>query len=160
MLGCEGKVSPSLSDINTQDIPSQESWNTQVVFSDSGITHAVLHAGHVRIYDKTQQTLLDSGVKVDFFSSIGAHTSVLTSQRAQVDDRTEDMTAEGNVVVVSDSGTNVYTEKLYWDNKRRKVHSDQFVRVVSPTEIIQGVGFEADQNLSNYTIYKTSGEKK
>ena len=70
------------------------------------------------------------------------------------------MTAEGGVVVVSDSGTTVTTEKLYWDNKRRKVHSDLFVRVVSPREIIQGVGFEADENLDNYTIYKTSGSQK
>ncbi len=160
MISCEGKVSPPLSALNPQELPSQESWNTQVVFSDSGITRAVLHAGHVRRYDKTLLTLMDSGVRVDFYNTLGLHTSVLTSQRAQVDDRTNDMIAEGNVVVVSDSGTTVTTEKMYWDNKNRKVHSDLFVRVVSPTEIIQGVGFEADQNLSNYTIYKTSGQKK
>ena len=160
LIGCEGKVSPPLSTLNPQELPSQESWNTQVVFSDSGITRAVLHAGHVRRYDKTLLTLMDSGVKVDFYNTLGLHTSVLTSQRAQVDDKTNDMIAEGNVVVVSDSGTTVTTEKMYWDNKNRKVHSDLFVRVVSPTEIIQGVGFEADQNLSNYTIYKTSGQKK
>ena len=35
-VACEGKVSPSLSGLNPQELPSQESWGTQVVFSDSG----------------------------------------------------------------------------------------------------------------------------
>ena len=85
---------------------------------------------------------------------------MLTAQSATVDDITKNMTARGNCVVVSDSGTTLTTEVLQWDNRRRKIHSDQFVRIVSPKEILQGYGFEADQNLNDYVIYRISGQKR
>lgn len=160
MAACDDKVEPSRVDVNPSVLPSQESWNTAVTFSDSGRMRAVLHAGHVAVYDLTHTTELDSSVRVDFYSAAGFHTSVLTSQAATIDDATKDMTARGNVVVVSDSGTTVTTELLRWDNKRRKIHSDQFVRIVSPREILQGYGFEADQDLRSYVIYKISGQKR
>ena len=34
-----------------------------------------------------------------------------------------------------------------------KIISDKFVTVISPTEKIQGYGFESDQSLKNYVIY-------
>lgn len=158
--GCEDKVEPARIQGNSGAIPAQESWNTEVMLSDSGRMRATIRAGHVAIYDATHTTVLDSNVQVDFYSFAGLHSSVLTASSATIDDQTKDMVARGNVVVVSDSGTTVTTELLKWDNKRRKVHSDQFVRVVSPHEILQGYGFEADQDLKNYVIYRISGQKR
>jgi len=34
------------------------------------------------------------------------------------------------------------------------------VRITSPDEKLQGYGFESDLNLTNYKIYKVSGETK
>ncbi len=121
---------------------------------------AILRAGHAAVYDLTHTTELDSHVTVDFYSAAGYHTSVLDADNATIDDQSKNMIARGHVVVVSDSGTTVTSELLLWDNKRRKVHSDQFVRVVSPREILQGYGFEADQDLRNYVIYKISGQQR
>ncbi|MBN8571587.1 MAG: LPS export ABC transporter periplasmic protein LptC [Ignavibacteria bacterium] len=46
---------------------------------------------------------------------------------------------------------------MLWKNKTQKVYSDVFVRITTPKEIIEGVGFESDQNLTNYKIYQVSG---
>jgi LPS export ABC transporter protein LptC len=156
--GCAEKIKPSvLGGIPSASIPSQESWGSTVEFSDSGSTRAILKAGHIYAFDDSRQTLLDQGVRVDFYDSHGRHSSALTSERGTVDESTNNLQATGNVIVKSDSGVVVRTEKLFWDNGRQRIHSDAFVTITSPTERLQGQGFESDQNLRNYRIFKATG---
>lgn len=158
LAGCEEKVKPSvLSGVSSTQLPSQESWNSAITFSDSGIVKAIVNAGHIYAYDNSRVTHLDSGVVVDFFDEFGKHTTQLTSFRGSVDEGTNDLEATGNVIVTSDSGTTVYTEKMFWTNKTQLIHSPEFVRIVSPKEQLQGTGFESDHNLRNYRIFKVTG---
>lgn len=158
LTGCEEKVKPSvLSGVSATQLPSQESWNSTITFSDSGTVKAIVQAGHIYAYDNSAVTYLDSGVVVDFFDEDGLHTTTLTSRRGVVDEGTNNLEATGNVIVRSDSGTVVYTEKMFWDNSRQLIHSPEFVRIVSPKERLQGTGFESDHNLRNYRIFKVTG---
>lgn len=161
LTACEEKVKPSvLSGVSGGQLPSQESWGSTITFSDSGVVKAVVRAGHIYAYDNSRVTHLDSGVTVDFFDENGAHTSKLTSVRGSVDEGSNDLEATGNVVVRSDSGTVVYTETMFWDNRRQRIHSPEFVRIVSPRERLQGTGFESDHNLRNYRIFKVTGQSE
>ncbi len=155
----EAKVKPTVADTVPEELPDQESWNSTVVFSDSGRVRAILRAGHIRMYEDRKETLLDSGLVVDFFGRDGEHTSVLTAERGKVYDEHKDLEAYGNVVFRSDSGTVVETEYMYWENLNRLVRGDRFVTITSPTERLQGYGFQADQDLKNYTVFgKVTGE--
>ena len=159
LSACEDKVKPPVTDAPLGgDIPDQESWDSKIVFSDSGQVDAELQAGHILVYEQRQETFMDSGIVVDFYGNDGAHTSKLTARRGKVNDATKDLEAFDDVVFVSDSGTVVETTYLFWDNRKQKVRSDKFVTVTSPKERIQGYGFEADQGLKNYVIYRVSGE--
>jgi LPS export ABC transporter protein LptC len=155
LFGCQQeRVQPSImSNIQLEKYPSQESWHSKVTFTDSGKTKAILFAGHIRVFYDTQETLLDSSLKVDFYDENQIHSSTLTSKRGRVDDATENLFARDSVVVVNDSGVTITTSELMWRNKDRKIVSDKFVTIVSPTEKIQGYGFESDQSLRFYTIY-------
>lgn len=156
--GCEEKVRPSvLSGVSSTQLPSQESWNSTITFTDSGIVKAVVRAGHIYSFDNTRITFLDSGVTVDFFDELGRHTTKLTSLRGSVDEGSNDLEAIGNVVVTSDSGTVVRTEKMFWTNARQLIHSPEFVHITSPSEDLKGTGFESDHNLRNYKIFKVTG---
>lgn len=159
--GCEEKIKPSVLDnFSSAVLPSQESWNSTVTFLDSGTVRAILKAGHISQYEGSGQTLLDGGVHLDFFDAEGKHSSVLTSESGKADERTYNLEAIGNVVVTSDSGVVVRTQHMYWDNKQQKIYSDDFVRITSPKEVLQGTGFESDQNLHNYRIFKVSGSSE
>jgi LPS export ABC transporter protein LptC len=159
--GCAEKIKPSvLGGVSSAALPTQESWNSKVTFTDSGVVKAILKAGHISQYEGSKQTLLDKGVHVDFFDEHGVHSSVLTSETGKVDENTNNLEAIGNVVVVSDSGVVVETEKLFWDNQRQLIHSDEFVKITSPKENLQGHGFESDQNLKNYKVFRVTGTAK
>ena len=161
VFGCEGKIKPSVASVNASGgLPSQESWNATITFTDSGTVTGILRAGYIASYADKKVTFLDSSITVDFYDEYGRHSSVLTAHKGRVDDVTHNLQAEGNVVVVSDSGTTLKTEILYWDNKTQKVHSPAYVEITSPTEQLQGHGFESDRALLHYKVIRVTGQAK
>ena len=149
----ENKVKPTIDkSLKVEELPSQESWNSTIFFTDSGKTKAILKAGHLRVFENSQETLLDSSIKLDFYNDDQVKTTTLTAKRGRVNDANEDLYAMDSVVAVSDSGVTLKTEELEWRNKDKKIVSDKFVTITSDKEIIQGYGFESDQHLQNYTI--------
>ena len=156
--GCSDKMRPSVVALPESSLPSQESWRSTVTFSDSSKIKAILWAGHIADYQDQRITLLDDSVHVDFFDELGNHTSLLTARRGKVNDATQDFDAYDNVVVVSDSGTTLKTDRLFWTNADRKVRTDAYVDITSATEHIMGHGLISDQSLKNYRIFRMTGQ--
>lgn len=154
---CEEKIKPSVVALPDTELSSQESWNSTITFSDSARIKAILWAGHIARFAVQRYTILEDSVRVDFFDADQQHTSVLTAKRGKVNDATQDFVAYDNVVVTSDSGTTLRTDSLFWNNSTRKVYTQAFVDIVSPTEHIMGHGLESDQNLKNYKIFRVTG---
>lgn len=142
--------------------PDQISTDVKITFVDSSVVKARLKANKARVFTKLQKTYLDGDMVVEFLSQYtGERVSILTADSAEIDDKTKDMTARGNVIVFSDSTfTKLETTTLNWDNGTRLFHSKEYVVITSPTETTRGYGFESDQNLKNYKIFKVSGEIK
>jgi len=162
LIGCEEKIKPSVANTSVgRDVPTQESWNSHITFTDSGRVTAIVNAGHIAVFENSRFTLLEEGVRIDFFNERSSqHTSTLTAQRGKVNDMTHDMEAFGNVVVVSDSGTTLKTQELYWNDARELIHTPAYVEITSPDEQIQGQGLESDQSLKNYRIFKVTGKAR
>jgi LPS export ABC transporter protein LptC len=147
------RIKPSIDkNLIVEKLPSQESWNSSVTFSDSGKIKAILYAGHLSMFYETKETLLEDNIKVDFYDADQIQTTTLTSKNGRVDETTNNLYAMDSVVVFSDSVT-IRTEEMMWRNKDRKIISDKYVTLVSPKEKIEGYGFESDQGLKNYIIY-------
>ncbi len=157
LSGCEEKIKPSVVPLPNTEIPSQESWNSTITFSDSARIKAVLWSGHIARFATQRFTLLSDSIRVDFYDQDERHSSLLTAKRGRVNDATQDFAAYGNVVVVSDSGTTLKTDSLFWNNANRKITTQAFVDIVSPTEHIMGQGMESDQGLKNYKIFRVTG---
>lgn len=155
IIKCTGQdVKPHVdSSFIVEELPAQESWKSTVFFTDSGKTRAILNAGHLQVFANRKETILDEGVKVDFFNSQEIKTTTLTSKRGRVDETTNDLFAIDSVVAINDSGIVVKTDELKWRNNDKKIVSDKFVTIDSPDEHIEGFGFESDQHLRNYVIY-------
>ncbi len=153
--GCsEEKIKPYVDpSLNEKVLPSQEGWNSKMNFTEDGVLRAILFYDHMRMYDEKRETMLE-GLKIDFYNKNETKSSTLTSKRGRVDDATKNMWAIDSVVAVNDSGVTLTTDELMWRNKDQKIVSDKFVTIISPKEKIQGYGFESDQGLKNYVIYK------
>lgn len=156
IYGCEDKLEPPRTEIKSEEAPEQESWNSTVTFSDSGIVKAVLKAGHISSFSKRGYTLIDSGASVDFYKKDEV-VSTLTSRNGKVLEPSKDIEIYDSVVVVNKEGSILNTQKLYWNNATQRVSTDAYVKIITPKEEVEGIGFESDQNLKNYTIFKVTG---
>lgn len=149
------KIKPAPGGLTDEDDPSQISYDVTLSFSNEGHTKAILTTQRIRSYEAKHKTVLDSGVRIDFFDAEGKHSTRLTAARGFVDDQTKNMTAYDSVHVVSDSGTVVDTDSLVWDNRTQKLHSDAPVKILEKSgRVTTGLGFESDQNLTNYHILR------
>jgi len=155
IVNCTSKdVKPKVdSSFIVEELPTQESWNSTIFFTDSGKTRGILYSGHLQVFTNRKETILEDGVKVEFFNSFEIKTTTLTSKRGRVDEKSNDLYAIDSVVAVNDSGIVVRTEELKWRDLDKKIVSDKFVTIDSPDEHIEGYGFESDQHLRNYVIY-------
>tara|TARA_B100001093_G_scaffold518806_1_gene605080 strand:- start:4535 stop:5035 length:501 start_codon:yes stop_codon:yes gene_type:complete len=141
-----------------QGMPDQESWGVNIILTDQGMIRAKVTSGHLEKYNEKEFILLDSSVTVDFFDSEEQHTSVLTSNKAEVDQSSNDMKAIGNVVAVSDSGISLYSNTLIWDSKNEKLRTKDKIMITTLDEdTLYGIGFESDSNLENWKIINPSG---
>lgn len=149
----EEKIKPVVTtEVQSGKLPTQESWNSDIYFTEDGKLNAILYSDHLMMFADEKETQLEN-VKIDFYNDSGIVSSKLTSKRGKVDNSTNNMYAIDSVVAVNDSGVTLTTDELMWRNKDQKIVTDKFVTIVSPDEEIQGYGFESDQNLSNYVIY-------
>ena len=63
----------------------------------------------------------------------------------------------GNVHIQNLKGEKFDTELLYWDQNKKRVYSDQRVRIEQPDQIIYAIGFESNEQLTKYRFFKTEG---
>jgi len=155
------KVTTLKDSIDYTKEPDQIAHNVSINFVDSVLRIAIMKAKRARVYTERQETILDSGIYIEFFSrASGKRISTLSADSIKINDRTRDMTAFGRVVVIADSSqTRLETEELQWLNDRKKIHTKAKIKIQSPIRIIYGSGFESDIDLKNYVIYKVSGEE-
>lgn len=149
----------SIQDLPSREgMPDQESWGVNIVLTDQGMIRAKIRTGHLEKYNEKDFIMLDSSVIVDFFDSDEKHTSILTSNRAEVDQSSNDMKAIGNVVAVSDSGISLYSNTLVWDSKNEKLRTkDKIMITTLEKDTLYGIGFESDSDLENWKIINPSG---
>ncbi len=157
LSGCsEDKVKPHFSSTDSKEVPTQVSWDSEIYFSEEGNLKAVLISDTLEIFSDKNEVFL-FGVHVDFYNQSRVKTSYLESKRGRVDQRTNNMYAIDSVVAINDStGVKLTTDELMWRNNDQKIVSDKFVVITTPTERIEGYGFESDQSLQNYEIFKVT----
>ena len=156
-----------IADLEQEKQPDQICFDLDIAFVDSSTTKAIVKARRARVFLDSNRTFLDSGVTVRFFNRNGVLTGTLTADKVKINDLTMDMFATGKVVVISNSlhtndnsHTRLETEELEWNNDAQKIYSNVYVKITSPTEIIEGRGLEADESLNNYKIFKVTGIKQ
>jgi LPS export ABC transporter protein LptC len=156
-LACRSQDQQTVTPPNYEG-PDQEGWNSRITVTSNGRTAAILQYSHMEKYSRKHEVKFDGGIVVDFYNTEGQHTSNLISERGLLHEETNDVEAMGNVVVVSDSGITVRTQRLRWDNARQKILSNDFVTITrAQGDTLYGHGFQSDQSLRNYSILKPSG---
>lgn len=138
-------------------LPDQEGWNSKVVFTTKGVIGAELHSTYMMRWNNQKLTTFGQGLRVEFYEE-GKHSATLTSDSGEVRGNTNNLSAFGNVVIISDSGLTMRTQKIFWDDQKQRILADGFVTMTSDEDTLNGYEFESDKDLSNWKMKNAFGQ--
>lgn len=104
---------------------------------DSGMNWEII-ADTAR-YQKKENLAIFERMKVRLVMS-GGETYVMTGDRGLFHTASRDMEIEGNVVIVSENGNRLLTDRLRYRNAEKRIESDRPVVMENRTVRISGVG--------------------
>ena len=159
LLSCSSKQKPHPAEqASGQRIPDQESWNSTLITTDMGHVTAKIWFGHMRKFNDEDVYEFDQKIRVEIYDKHGKRTSWITADRGRLFEAKKFMEAMGHVVAHSDSANvTLYTERLQWDDQRKKIISNEFVTLATEQDTLYGVGFESDADLTRWYIRSPRG---
>ncbi len=129
------------------------------LISDSGITRYRLKAKEWDVFGKAKEPYwyFPEGIYVEKFDTLFQTEASIEADTAYYFEKKGLWKLIGNVDVESLQGERFETSLLYWDQKEEKVYSDKYIRIEQEDKIITGVGFESNQNMTQYKIFDSRG---
>ena len=155
-ISCGSRGEDDNSD-TTEELIENEIWNPLIILSRE--ESKIVAAKAEKLYKSSNElALLVGNVEVDFFSEEGDHISILYSDSAQINEQSNNLYANGNVFVVSDSGYTLTTSKILWDNRYKMIIAkDSVMFTTTEGDTMYGVGFESDMDLDQWRIFRIYG---
>jgi LPS export ABC transporter protein LptC len=137
----------------------EEAFNIQSFLSTNGKQRAKLVAPYMmRVTLDTSYLEFPRSLHVRFFDSTGQVESQVDALYGKYLETQSKVYLRDSVVAFSIKGDTLRTPDLWWDQNTKKFYTDKVVRFKSASKIIYGgKGFEANQDLSHYTIFQTTG---
>ena len=145
------------SNNSSEELKENEIWNPVIILTREETK--LVKAKSEKLYKNVNEmALLVGNVVVDFYNDEGNHISILKSDSARIDEQNNNLHANGNVYVVSDSGYTLTTSELLWDNRYEMIVAEDSVMFTHPEgDTLYGIGFESDIDLERFKIFKPFG---
>lgn len=158
-LSCSSDIEKINLMTEPNNLPLETGKQIEIIYTDSGMLRARITAPLLERYanETKNQTEMPKGIKVQFYDRNKNVESMLEAGSAIRYEKERKMVAKSNVVLINIKGDTLRTELLNWDEVNQKIHSNQFVRITTPDEIIMGTGFESNPEFTQYKIHQISG---
>ena len=133
--------------------------DVSTLISDSGITRYRLNAKEWLVFGKAKEPYwyFPKGIYVEKFDTLFQSEASIQADTAYNYEKKSLWKLVGNVKIESLEGTRFETSLLYWDQKEEKIYSDKYIRIEEEDKVITGIGFESNQDMSQYKIFDSQG---
>ncbi|MCD6019654.1 MAG: hypothetical protein K0S53_2775 [Bacteroidetes bacterium] len=131
-----------------------------MLYSDSTVLKIKLQTPQMQKYVKGVKepiTIMPKGLFVIFYDDNAKEATTLKADYGVRYEASKRMEVKYNVEVVNINGEKLNTEHLIWDENKKKIISNAFVKITTSKEIIMGKGLEANQDFTQYEIKEITG---
>ncbi len=160
LFSCENDINTINSLSQVDSLPVDEAKDIELYYSENGHVQAYLESP-LMIKQESNDSYYEfpKGFKVIFYDSLMNETSQITANYGIRYEKKKIMEAKNKVVVINIAkDEKLETEHLVWDEPKRTIYSDVFVKITRPDEVIYGKGLTSDQDFTKYEIKNVSGE--
>ncbi len=137
-------------------VADEQSDSVRIVSMKNNTVEYILNARHIQRFYNSR--LLDADtVRVESYDENGALRSVLTSRKAIMDDVKNELTAEGNVIIVNDENDSLKTEHLVWDRNTDAIFASGEVTIIRGENIFHGQNMQTDTSFRELRSINVTG---
>ena len=161
LAACSSKKTDVAVDAtNVDSMPSMYTRNVNTLISDSGITRYRIEAEEWLMYEQNEDSAywyFPEGIYVEQFDSTFAAETIIQGDTATFYKKDQIWRLDRNVHIENIEGRQFDTQQLFWDQKKRIIYSDSAIRITTDKEVIEGLGFMSNEQITKYTILRTTG---
>lgn len=161
MIACSSKEEADKigAIVDRSALPQLHATEITTVISDSGITRYRISASRWDVYDKASKPYWDfpNGIHFEKFDANLKVDANIHSQYARFNENEQLWELKGKVKAMNLQGELFETEQLFWNQREERMYSDSLIKITQVSQIITGIGFESNQNMTRYTIRKVVG---
>lgn len=155
LTSCEEKKKVEVA--NKYNGPLMATENLNVMYSDSGRTTVKLTTAR-QLKFENEDEVYPKAVYVTFFDKNGVEYSSLRGDSGRYDKGQGLYKVMGNVFFFNRlQQQSLSTDILNWHPIQKKIYTDKRFTIKTPREELHGVGMDADQDFTHYTMRKTKG---
>lgn len=134
--------------------PTMATVDVTTFISDSGYTRYRIDAPLWYIYDEGEEPYwrFPEGLVLEQYDTELQPRANVACDSALYLYRRRLWRLDGTVVMVNTDRDSFLTQQLFWDQNTHKIYSDSFIHIVRSDRIIEGYGFESDENMRSYTV--------
>lgn len=158
--GCreEGKVNVTGS-LHPDRMPTMTTRNISTLISDSGVTQYRIVAPLWEVFDEEEEPywMFPEGLYLRKYDRKFKVIATVAADSARYFKRRKLWKLMGHVEITKDPQDLFLSERVFWDQNRGRVYSDTFMHIENATHVLEGTGFESNENFTQYTVSRPTG---
>ena len=161
IVGCsdEDKLGTNKS-ISAKGRPQLSTRNVFTLISDSGFTKYKVLTPLWNVYNgKGDSTYWDfpEGVYLRQLDHNLKEVSMVAADSAKYFPAKKLWALYGRVEIDQKDKAYFYSDRIFFDDRQKLIYSDTFIHIKTPTQILEGTGFESNQTLTKYRVLNPTG---
>ena len=142
-----------------EQIPVLVTDSVTTLISDSGVTRYRIETPQWLVYDKTKTPFQEfpKGIYLEQFDEDLRVRASLKADYAYYNEDMQIWILKGNVHALNRKGEQFDTPNMNWNQKTHRVYSDSVIHITREKSIISGIGFDSNEEMTQYTILHPTG---
>lgn len=147
-------------DINTEKMPQLSTRNVSTLISDSGYTKYKVVTPLWNIYDREGTESFWDFPEGVYLRQLDHDLKVVTTVAADSAcyfPNKKLWELYGQVEIDQKNNAYFFSERIFFDDRQKRIYSDTFIHIKTPTQILEGIGFESNQDMTRYRVLQPTG---
>lgn len=159
LISCSQEKADTIGSIEPGSFPTMRTVNVSTLVSDSGYTRYHITAPEWLMYDEAKDPHWDfpGGIDMERYDDNREVEATFRADSAKYFNVKRMWQFDGNVRMRNTAGDRFATEQLFWDQQQGKVYSDSFIHIERIDRTLEGMGFESNEQMTEYTILDVKG---
>lgn len=160
LCGCERSGQPGIRlNADPEHFPTLKTVNVDSYVSDSSYTRYRITSPLWLMFEEAREPHWNfpKGLYAVRYDNAMNENGSFTADSATYFSKKKLWRFDSNVRIINISGDKFLTQQLFWDQQAEKFYCDSFIHIERADRIIEGYGFESNQQMTEYQIFHPTG---